>query len=119
MKILVVDDDPMAAEMVCAILEEGEHEAILANSGIEALEYCQEHQTLDLIISDMNMPLMSGLELFEALREQGIKTAFVLLSGDDPDSYRSQAPGLAACLMKDADLFENLLGLLEQPGLVQ
>lgn len=116
MNILVVDDDPMAAEMVCAILEEGEHEASMVNSGIEALEYCQEHQAPHLIISDMNMPLMSGLELFETLREQGLQTPFVLLTGDDPKPYQLQAPELSACLMKDADLFENLLELLEQFG---
>lgn len=113
MKILVVDDDPMAAEMVLAILEECAHEASIANNGMEALEFCQEQSPPDLIISDMNMPLMTGLELFETLEELGLKTPFVLLSGDDPALYKSKAPGLAACLMKDADLFERLLELLE------
>lgn len=114
MKILVVDDDPMAAEMVCAILEDCGHASEAVESGIEALEYCQAHQAPDLIISDMNMPLMNGLEFFETLKGLGIATPFVLLTGDDPGQYQSQAPGLAAALIKDADLFERLAGLVDQ-----
>jgi CheY-like chemotaxis protein len=115
-QILVVDDDPMAAEMVLAILEECGLEAHAVESGIEALEFCFNQSVPDLIISDMNMPLMTGLELFHALQEQGVNSPFVLLTGDDPSQYQSQAPGLAASLMKDADLFDRLIEVLEQMG---
>lgn len=117
-QILVVDDDPMAAEMVLAILEECGLEAQAVESGIDALEFCLNQSAPDLIISDMNMPLMTGLELFHALREQGLNRPFVLLTGDDPSQYQNQAPDLAACLMKDADLFERLALLIDQMGLM-
>jgi CheY-like chemotaxis protein len=113
MKILVVDDDPMAAEMICAILEDGGHQVRYLENGVEAMEQLQADPA-ELIISDMNMPLVSGLELFQELRAQGDNTPFVLLTGDDPSQYQAQAPQMNACLMKDDNLFERLLETVEQ-----
>jgi len=108
MQILVVDDDPLAGEMAVAILEEAGHECQWVENGIEALEKLAEAPTFDLVISDMNMPLLSGLDLFWELRSQGLNLPFVLLTGDEPASLLAQEPGLAGCLMKDASLEDAL-----------
>lgn len=63
---------------------------------------------IELVIADLNMPLLSGLELFGEIRERGLQTPFILLTGDDPAPLRAQAPGLTACLMKDASLEDSL-----------
>ncbi len=115
MNILVVDDDPMAAEMVCAILEDGGHRTRFVENGVAAMEQLQA-EPADLVISDMNMPLISGLELFQELRAQNVGTPFVLLTGDEPERYRAQAPDMDACLMKDDDLFERLLEAVDRLG---
>lgn len=107
MKILIVDDDPFAGEMAAAILESAGHDCRLVEGGVEALETLA-NEAFELVISDMNMPLLSGLELFAELRERAIATPFILLSGDDPEPLRAQAPGLADCLMKDATLEDSL-----------
>ena len=108
MRILVVDDDPLAGEMAAAILEEAGHECLLAENGVEALEKLADEQNIGLVISDMNMPLLSGLDLFQELRSQGFAMPFVLLTGDDPKPFITREPGLAGCLMKDASLEEVL-----------
>ncbi len=112
MRILIVDDDALSREMAAAILEEIGHECLHAENGIEALEQLAGEPTIELVISDMNMPLLSGLELFEELRSQGLGIPFVLLTGDDPQPLLTQAPGLAGCLLKDASLEETLPALV-------
>ena len=79
MNILVVDDDPLAGAMTSAILEELGHEPVFVENGVEAMEAISENDVLEMIISDMNMPLISGVDLFQAVREQGINLPFILL----------------------------------------
>ena len=113
MRIMVVDDDPLAGEMAVAILEDAGHECLQAENGIEALEMLAGTDDVGLIVSDMNMPLLSGLELYRELREQGITTPFVLLTGDDPEPLLAQEPGLVACLPKDESLETTLPALVD------
>ncbi|WP_295385813.1 response regulator [uncultured Thiodictyon sp.] len=108
MHILIVDDDPLAGELVAALLEDQGHECRLAENGIEALEQLGADDGIELVISDLNMPLVSGLDLFAELRERGLALPFVLLTGDDPADILAQTPGLSAALMKDAALEEAL-----------
>jgi CheY-like chemotaxis protein len=108
MKILIVDDDPLAGDLAAAVLEDAGHVCRLAEDAGAALEALSADPGLELVVSDMNMPLLSGLDLFQELRGQGLERPFILLSGDDPEPLRAQAPGVAAVLMKDATLEELL-----------
>lgn len=114
MRILVVDDDGLAAEMTSAILESQGHTTILCENGVEALEKIDEGPAFALIVSDLNMPLVSGIDLFTTLRDQGNQTPFLLLTGDDPEKVRVEVPGLDGCLMKDFSLEQTLPGLIAQ-----
>ncbi len=109
MRILVVDDDALAAEMTAAVLEDGGCEAVIVESGDQAMETLATDRDFDAVVSDMNMPGMSGLELFRRLRDGKSGLPFILLSGDDPEQLRGQEPGLAACVAKDAELEETLM----------
>ncbi len=104
-----MDDDPMAAEMTAAIVEDVEHETLIAENGIEALEIYSKNSDIELVISDMNMPLLSGIELFNELKAQGSKAPFILLTGDDPVQALSQEPAMNASLLKDFSLQETLI----------
>lgn len=112
MRILVVDDDPLAGEMTMAVLEDAGHDCLFAANGLEALEQLADDTPCDLVVSDLHMPLLSGLELFHEMREQGLSLPFVLLTGDDPAPLRAQAPDIAACLMKDDSLETDLPRLI-------
>jgi CheY-like chemotaxis protein len=108
MRILVVDDDSMAAEMTGAVLEELGHEVILAEDGMDAAMKLNADSGIEMVISDMNMPMLSGIELFRELREQGSALPFILLTGDEPEGLLVQEPRLDACLLKDFSLEETL-----------
>lgn len=114
MRILVVDDDALAGEMTAAVLEGEGHDCVLAENGMEAMEKLGGDAPFDLIVSDMNMPLISGIDLFRELRGQGVALPFILLSGDDPDAAHKQESGLDACLLKDFNLEESLPGVIAQ-----
>jgi CheY-like chemotaxis protein len=108
MKILVVDDDAMAGEMTGAILEEMGHEVVLAEDGIDAAGKLNADGAINMLISDMNMPMVSGIDLFRELREQGNTLPFILLTGDEAAGLLAQEPRLDACLLKDDTLEESL-----------
>ncbi len=112
MHILVVDDDALAGEMISATLEMLDHTVTLAENGIEAIEQIENVPNLNLIISDMNMPIMSGIELFQMLLENGVKLPFILLTGDDPSPLLIQEPRLSACVLKDYSLDQTLPHLI-------
>jgi CheY-like chemotaxis protein len=114
MKILVVDDDAMAGEMTGAVLEGLEHEVILAEDGMDGIEKLNENPDIELIISDMNMPMVSGIDLFRELREQGNTLPFILLTGDEPKALLAQEPGLDACLLKDFSIEDSLPQLIAE-----
>jgi CheY-like chemotaxis protein len=112
MHILIVDDGPLAGELVAALLEDLGHDCRLADNGIEARERLAADAGIELVISDLNMPLVSGLDLLRELRERGLALPFILLTGDDPTAILAQTPGLTAALMKDAALEEVLPALV-------
>lgn len=114
MRILVVDDDALAAEMIGAVLEDRGHEVRLCENGVEAAQQLNDDPGIEMVISDMNMPMVSGLDLFRELRAQGCTRPFILLTGDDPQRLRQQEPGLDACLLKDFGLDETLPRLIEE-----
>jgi len=68
-KILVVDDEPNVLRMVSYTLQIEGYEVVVAQNGVEALSKIQT-QTPDLIILDVMMPDMSGVEVCEKLRKQ-------------------------------------------------
>lgn len=108
MKILLVDDDAMAAEMTAAILEDAGHALVVAQDAADAVRLFDANADVDMVISDMNMPLLSGIDLFRQLREQGQNIPFVLLTGDAAEPLLAEEPRLDACLVKDFSLEETL-----------
>lgn len=113
MRILVVDDDPIAGAITGAVLEDGGYEVALAESGAEALALLAGDDAVAVVISDMNMPGMTGLELFQRIRGEGRSVPFLLLSGDDPQRLGPTVASLDGCLMKDESLTEQLIGRVE------
>ena len=67
-KILVVDDEQSMRDFLKILLVKDGHDVVTANNGEQALSLLDK-QAVDLVISDIRMPGMSGLELLEAIRE--------------------------------------------------
>lgn len=107
-KILVVDDDLFTAQLTGLVLEASGYEVLMAGGGIDALEKIEEAPGLRAIVSDMNMPFISGTQLFAELRQQGCRLPFVLLTGQDAGGLQLAHPQIDAVLAKD-ERFQELL----------
>ena len=80
-RILVIDDDATIRELLRFVLEEEGYEVIEAADGAEGLQRYQADPT-DLVITDLTMPGMHGLELLEALRRMVPTPVLMAISGD-------------------------------------
>jgi DNA-binding NtrC family response regulator len=78
--ILVCDDDPTQRRLIQAVLEREGLCVLLAESGAQALERLQSGQTIDAIILDLVMPVMSGFETLSELRALGVRTPVIVLT---------------------------------------
>jgi len=80
--ILLVEDEVMVAEVEKRMLEELGYRVLVARTGQEALETYRRHQEeIELVITDMVMPGMGGLELVRNLRSMGSQVKVIILSG--------------------------------------
>jgi CheY-like chemotaxis protein len=77
-QILVVDDNPDSREMLSFILTGKGFSVITAEDGLEALEVVKEVQP-DLILTDIHMPNIDGIELTKQLREQFKSTSLPIV----------------------------------------
>ena len=80
-RILVVDDEPSIREAVREMLEIGGYEVLTAVDGLDGL-HALSKSLPDLIISDLNMPRMSGFEFLAVVRHRFPHIATVAVSGD-------------------------------------
>jgi two-component system response regulator AtoC len=78
-KVLVVDDDSGLRRALTLILEDGGYQVDLASDGKDGLERARNGRP-DLILSDVRMPGMDGLDLVEQLRAAGITTPVVVMT---------------------------------------
>ncbi len=78
--ILIVEDEAHIRRVLSMWLERHRHTTLEASNGVDALSIINREQ-VDLIISDMNMPRMDGLELARAVREELLMSIpFLMLS---------------------------------------
>lgn len=111
--ILVVDDDEFTAELTGMLLDAAGYGVVIAIGGMEALEKISEDASISMVVSDMNMPFMDGVQLFAELRGNGCNQPFVLLTGEEAAPLRAAHPDLDGVLTKDEDLQEKLPELVE------
>ncbi|HIJ80317.1 MAG TPA: response regulator [Desulfuromonadales bacterium] len=112
--VLVVDDDEFTAELTGMILESAGYDVVIAIGGMEALEKIAENASIGLILSDMNMPFMDGIQLFAELREQGYSHPFVLLTGEDSTPLKLAHPNMDAIITKDENLQDILPAIVSE-----
>jgi response regulator RpfG family c-di-GMP phosphodiesterase len=89
-RVLVVDDEPRIAGLLCAKLSREGFECHECYSGEQALEVLAREE-FDLILSDIRMPGMSGLELLAVVHEKHPRSAFVLVTAEDDIRISVQA----------------------------
>ncbi len=86
LKVMIVDDDPIALEMLANFLQVAGYNVELASNGKEALEKMR-HYAPRIVISDVDMPEMNGVELCRAIRNrQSIQYTYLILLTSHSDS---------------------------------
>lgn len=109
-RILVVDDDPFVGEMLAIVLEGEGYRVGAACSGREALGMLGESTGTALVLTDMLMPGMDGLELTREIRKLDSRVPVLILSARNDEEFGRQAAasGAQGCLVKDEELIERI-----------
>ena len=113
-KILITEDDTIQREIISDILLQSGYTIVAAESAERALTILQE-EACDVLLTDMRMPGMDGLELQAALLriETSLPIIFVTGHGDVPMSVRAMKAGAVDFLLKPFDR-EELLAAIRQ-----
>jgi two-component system NtrC family response regulator len=77
--VLIVDDEKNYTRILGAVLEEEGFETLTANSGPEALEIL-EGSDVDLVLTDMKMPLMDGIQLLEKIKTRDSELPVIMMT---------------------------------------
>jgi two-component system cell cycle response regulator CpdR len=83
--VLVVDDEPLVLEVIAAMLEDMGCRVVTATTGAEALTKLSADHRITILISDINMPGMSGYELAERARRSRRDLQVIMSSGREAD----------------------------------
>jgi len=97
MKILIADDSNLFRERVknLAIVTDNVKTVYEAENGIEAMKIIHNNKP-DLVILDIRMPLMNGIEVLERIKKEGIKTKVCILTSYYYRQYREKCAELGA-----------------------
>ena len=86
--ILIVEDEEIERNLVSEVLVTLGYDAISAENGLKAIEIMKE-RNVDLILTDIHMPEMNGLELLKQIRSNGYKDLpVIMMTGFDPHESR-------------------------------
>ena len=112
-KILVVDDQPLIVEELCEFLESSGYRCVPCESSREAIECFNADPEIGLVLCDLHMPDMNGIELTQHLQKHAGKQRLfesILLTGraDKQDVIKALRIGIADYYQKPVDLNELL-----------
>lgn len=105
MRVMLVDDKPLMRNGIASLLRAHGHEVVAeANDGQEALDLV-ERASPDLILMDIQMPVMGGLEATRLIKSQHPDTKIVILtvSDDENDLFEAVKSGAHGYLLKDLE----------------
>ncbi len=118
-KILVIDDDVTALDIVDLLFEDRGYDVVRRADGLSALE-CVKDTNPDIILIDLMMPKMNGQECIRELRNRGVSVPIVAFTAlDDPEVHQEARD--AGCNLvltkpcKSQELVRQIESLLKRP----
>jgi two-component system chemotaxis response regulator CheY len=101
--VLSVDDSPSICQMIKLVLGPAGHTVVAAGDGAAGLAKAKA-QAFDLVITDLNMPVMNGMQMIRALRAlpafSGVPIVFLTTESDDAVKAEAKAAGATGWLTK-------------------
>ena len=103
--VLLTDDNEDIVELVQLVLRNAGYKLITADDGAKAVEVCLK-QTPDLVLMDLNMPNMNGIEATKKLRREGFVNPIVVLTASESaeDRARAQSAGCNEYIVKTLEM---------------
>jgi CheY-like chemotaxis protein len=120
MKILLVDDDTFLRDMYATKFSEHGHTVETVESGPQALLKLEQASDYDVVLLDIVMPGMTGVELLRRIQKDfpNLKAKRIVLSnqGQDEDVREAMAAGATAYIVKANSIPSEVLKLVEEMG---
>ncbi len=114
--ILIVEDDPNVGESLRHLFEKKGYDILLASNGKEALNLFRQ-EVVDLVITDVVMPKMDGIELLEALKELRPETEVIVISAQGTIEKAVQAMKLGAFDFIEKPINPRMISVLVERAL--
>ena len=114
-RILVAEDSPTQIVYIRGLLEEADYDVDVVRDGRQAVQRLEAGEKYDLVLTDMMMPLMDGLQLVRAVRVHYSGTPVILMTGQGTDALAIEAleEGAAGYVPK-SQLNDKLIDEIEQ-----
>ena len=108
MKILIVDDEPNVTETLSSFLSDCGHTTVAAADGLQALEVMPRHGDIGLVIADVRMPRMDGIEFLTTIRVRfpGVPAILITGHGDEGLAVAALQEGATDYIKKPIKLRE-------------
>lgn len=114
--ILIIEDDPRVGESLRLLLQKKGYSTLLASNGKEGLQLFRQ-ETVDLVITDVVMPKMGGLELLEAVKALRPETEVIVISAQGTIEKAVQAMKLGAFDFIEKPINPRVISLLVERAL--
>lgn len=120
-KVLIVDDQAGIRQLLNEILNDEDYEVKVAENGMKSLEIIPEYQP-EIILLDMSMPVMNGLEVLRALQKLPFNVRTIMMTAYGEAEYVAQAKELGAYayitkpfdIVKLCDMIAKACGRLQE-----
>jgi two-component system chemotaxis sensor kinase CheA len=117
-KILVVEDSFIVRELQRCVLESAGHHVVTASDGREALDALSKDEEIELVVTDLEMPGLGGLDLTRAIRaddrRSSLPVVMVTSRGSEEDRRRGMEAGVDAYIDKQGFQQSALLATIDQ-----
>lgn len=103
--VLYVDDNDEIIEIVNIVLSKASYNLVSENNSGNAIKVCLEKNP-DLVLMDINMPGINGIEISKQLREKGFKNPIIILTASESasDKQKAKAAGCTDYVLKTVDM---------------
>lgn len=108
LKLLFVEDEKDLLSIISDALTKLQANFLTANNGLEALELLKENSDIDVIITDINMPVMNGLDMIKNIANQDLHIPIIVMSAHTEEEYIMKAKeyGVREYLLKPFDFIK-------------